>query len=387
MFSERTSVGLDVHARSTTAWALDYETGEVFSERLVANTADVVAWVEALPQPAAVAYEAGPTSFVLARALEEIGIRCVVAAPSKMERPTGGPGQDRQARCPAAGEAPAPGRTARGAGARHRAGGRSGPDPGPRLCAGDLMRSRHRLSKLLLRQGIIYSDGKAWTAVHHHWLAGHHSEQLGLRVAYDEALETVLALEARRTRLDAAITELAGQPAWAPVVARLSCLREVSTLTAFGLAVEIGDWPRFTGSTIGAFLGLVPCEDSCGGQRWQGSSTKTGNTHPDGCWWRRPGTTAGPTGAPVSPCAPGWTRSPPRSGNAPSRATAVCTNAGPTWTRAANAPPSARWWSPGNCPAGARAWPSWRTDTASTPPTNRRWEHVRGPCSAKNDPR
>ncbi|WP_369386192.1 hypothetical protein AB5J72_00055 [Streptomyces sp. CG1] len=34
MFSERTSVGLDVHARSTTAWALDYETGEVFSERL-----------------------------------------------------------------------------------------------------------------------------------------------------------------------------------------------------------------------------------------------------------------------------------------------------------------------------------------------------------------
>jgi hypothetical protein len=29
MFSERTSVGLDVHARTTTAWALDGETGEV----------------------------------------------------------------------------------------------------------------------------------------------------------------------------------------------------------------------------------------------------------------------------------------------------------------------------------------------------------------------
>ncbi|MFF3878700.1 IS110 family transposase, partial [Streptomyces sp. NPDC001978] len=59
MFSERTSVGLDVHARSTTAWALDCEAGEIFSERLVADTDEVVAWVARLPQPAAVAYEAG----------------------------------------------------------------------------------------------------------------------------------------------------------------------------------------------------------------------------------------------------------------------------------------------------------------------------------------
>ena len=89
MFSARTSVGLDVHARSTTAWALDYETGEVFSERLVANTPDVVAWLAALPQPAAVVYEAGPTGFVLTRALEQVGIRCMVAAPSRRERPPG----------------------------------------------------------------------------------------------------------------------------------------------------------------------------------------------------------------------------------------------------------------------------------------------------------
>jgi transposase len=53
----------------------------------------------------------------------------------------------------------------------------------------------------------------------------------------------------------------------------------VSTLTAFGLAVEIGDWSRFTGSNIGAFLGLVPTEDSSGGNRSRGSITKTGNTH------------------------------------------------------------------------------------------------------------
>lgn len=36
---------------------------------------------------------------------------------------------------------------------------------------------------------------------------------------------------------------------FAPVVGRLGCLRGVSVLTAFGLAVEIGDWHRFTGAT------------------------------------------------------------------------------------------------------------------------------------------
>ena len=30
-------------------------------------------------------------------------------------------------------------------------------------CRGDLMRARHRLSKLLLRHGIVYSGGQAWT--------------------------------------------------------------------------------------------------------------------------------------------------------------------------------------------------------------------------------
>ncbi len=53
----------------------------------------------------------------------------------------------------------------------------------------------------------------------------------------------------------------------------------MSTLTAFGLAVEIGDWHRLTGRSIGAYLGLVPTESSSGGSRSQGSITKTGNGH------------------------------------------------------------------------------------------------------------
>jgi transposase len=50
-------------------------------------------------------------------------------------------------------------------------------------------------------------------------------------------------------------------------------------LTAFGLAVEIGDWQRLTGRSIGAYLGMVPTEHSSGGSRSQGGLTKTGNGH------------------------------------------------------------------------------------------------------------
>ncbi len=141
------------------------------------------------------------------------------------------------------------------------------------------MRSRHRTSKLLLRQGILWSGGTAWTGAHHAWLATQHFELLGLQVAYDSTLDSVLLAQGRRDRLDKTIVEMAREPQWWPTVTRLQCLRGVSTLTAFGLAVEVGDWTRFTGSTIGAFLGLVPTESSSGEGRQQGSITKTGNTH------------------------------------------------------------------------------------------------------------
>ncbi|HEY5848465.1 MAG TPA: hypothetical protein VIT42_16910 [Microlunatus sp.] len=41
---------------------------------------------------------------------------------------------------------------------------------------------------------------------------------------------------------------------------RLGCLRGISTLTGFALAVEMGDWTRFSGASIGAFVGLTPSE-------------------------------------------------------------------------------------------------------------------------------
>jgi transposase len=141
------------------------------------------------------------------------------------------------------------------------------------------MRARHRVSKLLLRQGIVYYGGKAWTGTHLVWLRSQHFDAPGLALAFDAEHEAVLQAEARRDRLDEAIGAMAADSEFTPVVRRLGCLRGVATLTAFGLAVEIGDWDRLTGASIGAYLGLVPTESSSGQSRSQGSITKTGNTH------------------------------------------------------------------------------------------------------------
>jgi transposase len=143
----------------------------------------------------------------------------------------------------------------------------------------DLMRARHRLSKLLLRHGIVYSGGKAWTQAHDYWLLRQSFPLAGTQAAFQDAYETAVLAAGRRDRLDAAILQMAADGQFTPVVRRLSCLRGVSTLTAFSLAVEIGDWDRFTGASIGAYLGLVPSEHSSGASRSQGPITKTGNGH------------------------------------------------------------------------------------------------------------
>ncbi len=272
MFTERTSVGLDVHARSVAAAAIDGVTGELVQAKLAPSHEHIRSWLQDLSGPVAVTYEAGPTGFGLYRHLTRAGIRCEVAAPSKLQKPAGErvktdakdevhlarllrldeitavaiPSVDQEA-------------------ARDLVRARED-------CRGDLMRARHRLSKLLLRHGIVHYGGDAWTGKHNIWLRHEAAGQLTVRatrLAFDSDYEMVLAVKARRDRLDAAIGEMASDSEFTPLVHRLGCLRGISTLTGFGLAVEIGDWDRFTGNTIGSFVGLVPSEHSSGTSRVQ----------------------------------------------------------------------------------------------------------------------
>jgi transposase len=143
---------------------------------------------------------------------------------------------------------------------------------------GELMRTRHRLSKLLLRHGLVY-DASAWTLAHDSWLRRQRFASRPLAIAFDESYAAMLQAKTRRDALDQAIVELAAEPPFADVVARLICLRGVATLTALALTVEIGDWTRFRPQSLGPFLGLTPSEDSTGERRQLGAITKTGNSH------------------------------------------------------------------------------------------------------------
>jgi transposase len=284
-------VGLDVHARSVVAGVIDQGSGEVRSLRVPAGNDATVAWLQGLPAPVRVVYEAGPTGYGLARACAEAGINCVVAAPSRIRAAadrvkTDKRDAERLARLLRLGEiTPVRIPTLEEEAARDLVRARED-------ARGDLMRARHRLSKLLLRHGLVY-EATAWTRTHDAWLRRQRFGGGPLAVVFDECYGRMLDAKSRRDTLDKAISELAATPPYLDVVERLVCLRGVSTLTAFALTVELGDWHRFRPQSLGPFLGLTPSEHSSGERRRQGGITKAGNSHVrrlliEAAWHQRP---------------------------------------------------------------------------------------------------
>lgn len=63
---------------------------------------------------------------------------------------------------------------------------------------GDLMSARHRVSKLLLRQGIQYSAGKAWTVAHHACVVSDNGSAYKSHAWHDACTE--LGITAMKTR-------------------------------------------------------------------------------------------------------------------------------------------------------------------------------------------
>jgi len=273
VFTERTSVGLDVHARSVAAAALDGVTGELVQAKLTPSHEHFRSWLKNLPGPVAVAYEAGP------------------------------PGS-----------------------------GFSGRRTRPELGAsrGDLMRARHRLAKLLLRHGIIYSDGHAWTDKHDAWLRWVGREQLGspaTRLTFESDYDAVLVVKARRDRLDAAIAQMAADSEFTPLVHRLGCLRGIGALPGSRWrsrsATGAGSPARPSAPSSGWSLRSTP-RASCG---CRDRSPRPATPTCAGCWSKRPGTTAPPTGW-ARPCAIAGNLPDPAPEPAAMRATDGCTTAG-----------------------------------------------------------
>ena len=69
---------------------------------------------------------------------------------------------------------------------------------------GDLMSARHRVSKPLLRQGIVYSGGKAWTGKHELWLRSKHSFRPACLNSANATVSTTMAAAATTIPVPAA---------------------------------------------------------------------------------------------------------------------------------------------------------------------------------------
>jgi transposase len=273
--------GLDVHARKTVAAAVQLGSGEVFKAQLPGSSAAAVEWLQSLPGPVRAVYEAGPTGFGLARAARAAGIEMTVCSPGAIPRQPGDHTKTDQrdalklARLHAAGQlrpvlVPEPVYESLRDLVRCREDLR-----------GDLMACRHRISKLLLRRGVVWAGpGSTWARAHLKWLSTIRFDDPVLELVFVEHLAHHEGLLARRDRLDGLLAEQAVQGPWAPTVGRLRCLRGVDTLTAVGLIAEIGDITAFRHPRLlTSYLGLVPSEHTSGTTRRQGSITKAGSSH------------------------------------------------------------------------------------------------------------
>ena len=70
-------VGLDVHAHESTIAIFDQATGEVTTKRVVGRPHELLPYLRAVPRPARMVYEAGPTGYGLARRARADGIEIV----------------------------------------------------------------------------------------------------------------------------------------------------------------------------------------------------------------------------------------------------------------------------------------------------------------------
>ena len=282
-----TSVGLDVHARSITAAAVNPLTGEVTTKKFDNCPAEVADWILSFEEPKAV-YESGAAGFALVRELRALGVDCVVGAVSKMHKP---------------------------AADRRKKNDREDAVFLARLLASrnivevfvpdeeteamrdiarvledvrdDLVRARHRMTKFLMRHGYVFDEKNAsgtrianWTRAFWAWVRTIEFSQEADEDAFAYYISEVRHLEQTKRQIENYIRKYAMQDRWRDRVDALRCLKGVETMTAFAVVVEAAVFSRFdNASAFAAWLGLVPSEHSSGERLARGGITKAGNSH------------------------------------------------------------------------------------------------------------
>jgi transposase len=228
-----------------------------------------------------VCYEAGTCGYALQRRLEGGSVVCEVVAPSLIPRK---PGEriktDR--------------RDARKLAEFYRAGVLTmvtPPSPEQEavrdLCRcredvrADLGRCRHRLVKMLVRRGYVFTGTNyLWSAAHRSWLTSLVFDDNVDRVVVTEYMLAIEQAERRLRALNDEIEKAAQLPLYREHVAWLRCFRGIDTTVAMIFITELHGVERFQSPrALAAYLGLVPSLYSSGDSARRGGITKTGNRH------------------------------------------------------------------------------------------------------------
>src|SRR6202165_1655702 len=277
-------IGIDDHADK---WTIAYFRGsngeaerEWELEPSESGYRKLIGWLKEMRGAVHVVYEAGPCGYELYRRLQKAGVDCCVAAPSLTPRKPGDRIKTNR-------------RDARKLARMLRAGELTRitvPDErqesirdlvrARETANKDVLRARHQLSKLLLRHGYRYRDGKAWTQRFWAWVA---RIELAEEYSREVLLRHVRVVEQRIeivAQYEGMIEQIARDSEYTPLVQALGVLRGIDWLTAMTILVELGDLRRFaTAPQMMAAVGLVPSEFSTGDKTKRGSITKTGNAH------------------------------------------------------------------------------------------------------------
>lgn len=246
-------VGLDVHARSIKAVSLDVMTGEVRCATFGYDAGAVAGWVRSVDPRARCVYESGVTGFDLQKRLSGLGVDCVVGAVSKMIKPSADRRRknDRNdaeflARMLSVGnvvEVWVPDDECEAARDLTRA---------LEDARDDLSRSKQRLSKFLLRHGLVFDErtptGRRkgnWTRAHWSWIESIRFAEGADNDVLAYYVDAVRRAAEEKARLEGLVEAEARKPRWRRRVDSLRCLKGVDTATAADLVFEAGEFSRF----------------------------------------------------------------------------------------------------------------------------------------------
>jgi transposase len=277
-----TYVGMDVHRKTIAISMLRPGSQEAVGWQITHEPIAVGRLIRKLrrERPVRCCYEAGPLGYTLKRDFDKADLPCMVVAPSLIPVRHGDRIKTDR-------------RDARKLGELLRADlltevqpPTEGEEAVRDLCRCreaaqiDLARARHRLNKFLVRRGMFFNEGYAWSQRHRSWLNKLQFDHDADRVVFEDYILVVEQGEARVAALDVQLEDVCQTPRYRQPVGALRCFRGIATVTALSIVAELHDLRRFASAPrLMAYLGLVPCEYSSGGKRRLGGITRAGNRH------------------------------------------------------------------------------------------------------------